>query len=87
VLKEEFMQPLGLSARALAEEIGVPPNRISDIIRGVRDVSVDTAIRLGLYFGTTSHFWLNLQINHDLSKAMAENTYSHIKPRELAVMG
>ncbi len=48
VLKEEFMQPHGLSARALAEDIGVPPNRISEIIRGVRDVSAGTAIRLGL---------------------------------------
>lgn len=78
ILKEEFMLPLGLSARRLAEEIEVPPNRITDIIRGRRDVSADTAIRLGRRFGTTPQFWLNLQDAHDLSKAEAMHDYSAI---------
>ena len=68
--------PLGLSARSLAEEIDVPPNRVTEIIRGRRDVSADTAIRLGRRFGTTAQFWLNLQSAHDLSKAEATHDYS-----------
>ncbi len=78
VLQEEFLNPLGLSARALALAIDVPPNRMSDIIRQRRGVTADTAIRLGRYFKTTPAFWLNLQTAHDLSKAAAENDYSHI---------
>jgi addiction module HigA family antidote len=81
VLAIEFLEPLGLSARALAAAIDVPSNRISDIVRGRRDVSADTALRLGRYFGTDPRFWLNLQVAHDLSKAEAERDYSGIDPR------
>jgi addiction module HigA family antidote len=81
ILAEEFMKPLGLSARALAETLGVPGNRISDIVRGRRDISADTAIRLGRYFGTAPRFWLNLQAAFDLSKAEAENDYSGLPTR------
>jgi addiction module HigA family antidote len=66
---------LGLSARALAKVLGVPANRLTEIMRGTRDVSADTAIRLGRYFGTDPRFWLNLQAAHDLSKA--ERLHSH----------
>ncbi|MFL5143196.1 MAG: HigA family addiction module antitoxin, partial [Microvirga sp.] len=66
----------GLSARQLAKEIDVPPNRITEIIRARRDVSADTAIRLGRRFGTTPQFWLNLQDAHDLAKAEATHDYS-----------
>ncbi len=69
VLRQEYLLPLGLSARALAKELDVPANRLSEIAREARDVSADTAIRLGRYFGTDPRFWLNLQIAHDLSKA------------------
>jgi antitoxin HigA-1 len=69
VLLEEFMRPLGLSARALAAELGVPPNRIAAIINGQRGVSAETAILLGERFGTTAEFWLNLQSAHDLELA------------------
>jgi addiction module HigA family antidote len=82
ILALEFMEPLGLSARAVAQAIGVPGNRISDLVRARRDVSADTAIRLGRYFGTGSQFWLNLQSAHDLSKAERDNDYSEILPRE-----
>jgi antitoxin HigA-1 len=78
-LLEEFMKPLGLSARQLAEKIGVPPNRLSEIIRERRSVTADTAIRLSLHFGTTAQFWLNLQNAHDLSKAQATGDYSAIR--------
>lgn len=81
VLREEFMVPLGLSARALGEAIGVPPNRLTEIARGRRDVSADTAIRLGRYFNTDPRFWLNLQAAHDLSKAETAHDYSTIRPR------
>jgi addiction module HigA family antidote len=82
ILALEFMEPLGLSARAVAQAIGVPGNRISDLVRARRDVSADTAIRLGRYFGTGAQFWLNLQSAHDLSKAERDNDYSEILPRE-----
>lgn len=81
VLLEEFMKPLEMSSRALAEAIGVPANRISDIARCRRDVSADTAIRLGRFFGTDPRFWLNLQAAHDLSKAENANDYSGIVER------
>lgn len=84
VLKEEFLVPLGLSARALARELGIPANRLTEIVREARDVSADTAIRLGRYFGTDPRFWLNLQAAHDLSKAEQVHSYKTIKPRTAA---
>jgi addiction module HigA family antidote len=81
ILREEYLLPLGLSARQLAKELGVPGNRISDLLRQRRDVSADTAIRLARYFETDPRFWLNLQAAHDLSKAEAEQDYSSIHPR------
>ncbi len=82
-LLEEFLKPLGMSARSLASAIDVPANRITEIINGDRSVTADTAIRLGRYFSTTSQFWLNLQTAHDLSKAESEHNYKKIKPREM----
>jgi addiction module HigA family antidote len=84
VLREEYLIPLGMSARALAQALGVPANRITEIMRRERDVSADTAIRLGRYFKTDPRFWLNLQAAHDLSKAQGENDYSVIRPRTAA---
>ena len=81
VLKEDYLVPLGMSARALAAELGVPANRVSEIVRGERDVTADTALRLARYFGTDPRFWLNLQAAHDLSKAQAAHDYSEIKRR------
>jgi antitoxin HigA-1 len=80
VLAEEYMVPLGLSARALGRAVGVPGNRIADIIRQRRDVSADTAIRLGRYFEVDPRFWLNLQAAYDLSVAESENDYSGLRP-------
>ena len=81
ILQEEYLAPLGMSARALGAAIGVPANRLTDIIRRRRGVTADTAIRLGKYFGTDPRFWTNLQAAHDLSKAAAENDYSGIPHR------
>jgi antitoxin HigA-1 len=84
VLREEYLIPLRLSARALAKSLGVPANRITEITRGERDVSADTAIRLARYFRTDPRFWLNLQAGHDISKAQAEHDYSNVGPRTAA---
>ena len=81
VLYEEYLEPLGLSGRQLAEAIGVPSNRVSNIVRKRRGITADTAIRFGRYFGTDPRFWLNLQSAHDLSKAEAETDYSSIPDR------
>ncbi|MBI4828653.1 MAG: HigA family addiction module antidote protein [Nitrospinae bacterium] len=65
ILREEFMEPLGLSQNALARALGVPPGRINEILLGKRAVSADTALRLARYFRTTPGFWLNLQNHYD----------------------
>lgn len=59
ILREEFMRPLDLSGNALARALNVPANRINDIVRGRREISADTALRLARYFGTSARFWLN----------------------------
>ncbi len=69
VLREEYMRPLGLSARALAREMQVPPNRIAEIVTGQRAISAQTAILLGRRFGTSARFWMNLQVAYDLALA------------------
>jgi len=67
ILKEEFLIPLGISARQLALAIDIPANRLTEIIRGNRGVTADTALRLSRVFGTTAEFWMNLQMGYDLS--------------------
>jgi addiction module HigA family antidote len=69
ILNEEFMIPLDISARALARDIGVPPNRITAIINGTRGITAETAVLLGKRFGTSGRFWMNLQVSHDLALA------------------
>ena len=69
MLKEEFLVEYGLSQNALAKAIGISPNRIAEIVHNRRRITADTAVRLGLYFGNSPEFWLNLQQMHDLSKA------------------
>jgi antitoxin HigA-1 len=81
VLAEEYLKPLSLSASALAQAIGVPANRITDIIRQRRDVSADIAIRLGRFFAVDPRFWLNLQTAYDLSLAESQHDYSGVRPR------
>jgi addiction module HigA family antidote len=71
-LREEFMAPLGLSAYKLAKDTHVPISRIQAIVSERRAISGDTALRLARYFGTTPEFWLNLQRDYDLEKAMIE---------------
>jgi addiction module HigA family antidote len=66
ILKEEFLDPLGVSQYRLAKETSVPPRRINEIVKGLRAISADTALRLSRYFGTSERFWLNLQTHYDL---------------------
>ena len=71
VLLEDFMKPLGLSQYRLAQDIGVPALRISQIVRGKRSITADTAMRLARYFGTSAVVWLRLQARYDLEVAEA----------------
>jgi antitoxin HigA-1 len=78
IIKFEYLEPMGLSATTLATMIDVPANRVTDIIRGRRGISADTAMRLARYFKTDPRFWMNLQVAHDLSKAQSVNDYSKL---------
>lgn len=69
ILLEDFMRPMGISARQLAADIDVPPSRISELVNGTRPVTADTALRLGLFFEMEPRFWLNLQTEYDLRVA------------------
>ncbi|HTB83905.1 MAG TPA: HigA family addiction module antitoxin [Candidatus Sulfotelmatobacter sp.] len=66
ILAEDFLKPLGLSQYRVARDIGVPPRRINEIVKGERAITADTALRLGRYFKMSAQFWLNLQSHHDL---------------------
>ena len=68
ILLEEFLRPLGISAYKLSKEIDVPQTRISQIIKGNRRITADTALRLGSYFGNSAKFWLGLQNDYDIEE-------------------
>jgi antitoxin HigA-1 len=69
ILKEEFLAEYGLSQNQLAKAIGISPNRIAEIVNNRKRVTADTALRLGLYFGNSAEFWMNLQAHYDLKMA------------------
>jgi antitoxin HigA-1 len=69
IFYEEFIQPLGISINALARDIDVPPNRISEVIHGKRAIMADTALRLGKYFNVSPELWLGLQADYDIRVA------------------
>ncbi|MBN1626704.1 MAG: HigA family addiction module antidote protein [Deltaproteobacteria bacterium] len=66
ILREEFLEPMGISQYKLAKDISVPPRRINEIIHGKRSITADTALRLGRFFNMSPQFWLNLQTRYDL---------------------
>jgi addiction module HigA family antidote len=72
ILLEDFMKPLGLTQYRLAQDLGVTPIRISQIVNGERSISVDTAMRLARYSGTSAAVWLRLQVRYDLEVAERE---------------
>jgi addiction module HigA family antidote len=84
ILREDFMQPFGLSANALAKALHVPPNRITAILNGTRSITADTALRLARYFGTSPQSWLTLQKNFELEvakRALGETIAAEVRPR------
>ena len=84
VLLEDFMKPLGLTQYRLAHDIGVTPIRISQIVNGQRAISVDTAMRLARYFGTSAAVWLRMQVRYDLE--VAQGRLSDRINREVKVL-
>ena len=83
VLREEFLQPLGLSPYAIAKAIGVPRTRVERLVREETALTADTALRLARYFGTTAEFWMNLQSGYDLecAKRALASKLGKIAPR------
>ncbi|MDE0175074.1 MAG: HigA family addiction module antitoxin [Defluviicoccus sp.] len=83
VLKHDFMEPLGLSATALAAAIGVTPARIGEIVRGRRGITAETALRLARYFETDARSWTSLQDRYELAVAEREQgaALDAIRPR------
>ena len=79
VLLEEFLRPLGLTQVAFAEHIGVPVQRVNEIVRGKRGVTSDTAWLLSLALSTTPEFWLNLQAAHDLARTRPRRRVRRVK--------
>ncbi len=69
ILREEFLDPLGVSAYRLAKSLGVPKNRVTAIVNGDRAITSDTALRLARFFNTSAEFWINLQTSYDLEVA------------------
>ncbi len=80
ILLEDFMKPMGITARQLAADTDVPPSRISDVVNGKRPITADTALRLGLFFGMEPRYWLNLQTEYDM-RVTARVQLNKIAPR------
>jgi addiction module HigA family antidote len=80
ILLEEFLRPLGISQNELARAIDVPVSRVAGIVKGTRAITADTALRLGLYLGTSAEMWLALQSQHDLRVAQ-RTTWPKVKAR------
>lgn len=74
MLREEFLKPMGLTQRELADGIRVPYQRVNEVINGKRGVTPSTALRLSKYFGNTAGFWMNLQLRWDLYKARQDES-------------
>lgn len=84
ILQEEFLIPMEISAYRLAKETFLPQTRISEIIKGNRRITADTALRFAKYFGTSAKFWLGLQDDYDLEEEnnLKEKEFNAIKPME-----
>ena len=68
ILEEEFLKPMGLTQYRLAKDLGVPPRRINEIVKGERAITANTALRLGRFFNMAPQFWINLQTQYDLEQ-------------------
>ncbi len=74
VLQEEFLRPMGISAYRLSKDLGIPQTRVSQIIKGRRRITADTALRLSAYFGNSARFWLGLQDDYDLEEEQSNKS-------------
>jgi addiction module HigA family antidote len=86
ILRTEFLEPLGITAYRLAQATGLPQTRLSEIIRGKRRITTDTALRLSQALGLSERFWLNLQTDYDIELTHDENDpeLSHVERLILA---
>lgn len=87
ILREEFLEPMDISAYRLAKDINVPLTRITAILNGERAITADTALRLSRYFGLSEKFWINLQSNYDLEVAkdsLGSRLDIEVRPRAAA---
>ncbi|MDP3028065.1 MAG: HigA family addiction module antitoxin [Deltaproteobacteria bacterium] len=84
ILREDFLEPLGISINQLSRDLSVSPNRISEIVNGKRSITADTALRLQRYFGVEAQFWLNLQTEYDL-RVMKRKNWADIERRIIPV--
>jgi antitoxin HigA-1 len=86
ILMEEFLLPMGISAYRLAKEINIPQTRISEILKGRRRVTADTALRLSLFFGNSVKFWMGLQDDFDIEEELRlkKNEFDLIRKYEFA---
>jgi addiction module HigA family antidote len=84
ILLEEFLKPLEITAYRLSKDLGIPQTRISEILKGRRRISADTALRLSKYFGNSAKFWLGLQDDFDLEEEMStsKQEFQKIKRRK-----
>jgi antitoxin HigA-1 len=78
ILFEEFLEPMDISQAQLARDLKVPPNRVNQIVNGKREITADTALRLGQYFGIEPEFWLNLQLRYNM-KVVQDKVGQQIK--------
>jgi addiction module HigA family antidote len=82
ILQQEFLNPLQITPYRLAKEINIPQTRVSEIIKGNRRVTADTALRLSQFFGNSAKFWLGLQDDFDIENELLEKQeeFEHINP-------
>ncbi len=76
ILREDFLQVMNITAYKLSKDIGIPQTRVSEILKGNRRITADTALRLSKYFGTSTKFWLGLQDDYDIEEEL--NKKEHI---------
>ncbi|MPS25914.1 HigA family addiction module antitoxin [Pigmentiphaga sp.] len=88
ILLHDWLEPMDITQYALAKAIGVPPRRINEIVKGQRAITADTAVRLGVYFGTDAQSWMSLQAHYDTERArdaIGKETLAQIKRHAHAV--
>ena len=85
ILLEEFLVPLNITQYRLSKELGIPQTRVSEIVKGNRRISADTAVRLSLYFGNSAKFWLGLQDDYDIENEFQEKSVELRKINKLRI--